>query len=468
MTIRVVLPALVCVLLAAGSADAAPRALAPMTFGTMAAALAGEHVLVAEQRARGARLEVRALPIDGGPARIVFSITAPPGEMVAPHQLAASPQRAAMVVAFWRSGGNTELQHFATGADGAWRPLGPRREHGDHNGVGFVRVDGDRVFADDGIDPPKADGQRIGIAVHDPDRRVLSLPSDARIAGDMAAFAATGADGRSTLTVVNWRTGAQLWSTKLDRSLADVRVRDDGSAVVSVIDEIPGQAAAGSNVALLEIAPDGTRKELARDVTLEAVAGRRVVVGRANGLAVLEPTGLLRRIGVPTRRSRIVLAADERHVLWEANGCLLITGITDAPASEPGPGPCRRSEFEVVTKRLRIARTVTVRLRCVAAPAGGCRTTVRLLESLPSGRFRKASPPTRVTIPVGKKGSVTLTLSPKHRARLKRTDPSAVAIELRHPDGTFERHPVIRWPDGRRMRSSPRPRRPLRDFRRWT
>ena len=86
------------------------------------------------------------------------------------------------------------------------------------------------------------------------------------------------------------------------------------------------------------------------------------------------------------------LVADAEHVAWIANDCLLVAPVTAARATVPGPGgPCPRSELQVLyNSPLKAARTLPVKLQCVAAPTR-CRGTVRFAGYSAKHRFDIAS-----------------------------------------------------------------------------
>jgi hypothetical protein len=93
------------------------------------------------------------------------------------------------------------------------------------------------------------------------------------------------------------------------------------------------------------------------------------------------------------------LAADDRHVLWTANGCLLAADLTDPDMGPANAGPCVRSEIAATNRSQPLAHTLTVRLRCVYAPRR-CRGSVRLM-----GTTR------RFAIAAGRTGTVRLPLT---------------------------------------------------------
>jgi hypothetical protein len=219
--------------------------------------------------------------------------------------------------------------------------------------------------------------------------------------------------------VANWPTGEQVSSTdsprpdrRPPRALRRPRSGDGGRRAY-------------------EIAPGGDPRRLARDVFAPGFAGDRVLFYRGGGIRVLDPGAAPRVFGIPTAQlERFV--ADERNVLWSANGCLLVAPITNARASEPGPGPCERSEFALPAQSLIKGQTVPVRLRCVAASPSGCRGTLRLLV-----QNHVASSARTLLIPAGQSRTVRVRLTRTGLARIERAGIASVEVAL--PDGRRQR-----------------------------
>jgi hypothetical protein len=185
-------------------------------------------------------------------------------------------------------------------------------------------------------------------------------------AGDMEARI-EGVD-EATLVVRNWRTGAQR-ITRLRDGAQSVDVRPDGTAVV-------GFEGGG----ILRVAPDGALSIVARDGERPQFAGDRVVYVDGERLMAVDPGAPPRPVGVPSA-SIDAFDADDRHVLWTANGCLLVADLAAPAADAPDAGVCARSEFELDPHadnvRIRPDRSVRLHVRCVAAP-GECRGTLRV------------------------------------------------------------------------------------------
>ena len=127
-----------------------------------------------------------------------------------------------------------------------------------------------------------------------------------------------------------------------------------------------------------------------------------------------------RHLGAPTESAR-ELAADDRHVLWTANGCLLSADVTDPDTGPPARGPCPRSEIAERSRSQPLTRTLKVRLRCVYAPSR-CRGTIRLMGT--TRRFAVAAGHTgTVRVPLTAAAFRTL----EHR-RAHPTDPRDTSI----------------------------------------
>jgi hypothetical protein len=236
----------------------------------------------------------------------------------------------------------------------------------------------------------------------------------------------TGED-EHTLVIRNWRTGAQR-SVDLGDGATSADVRPDGTAVVGF-----------DGGGILRVAPDGTPSVVSRSGERPKLAGDRIVYVDGEHLMVADPTP--RAIGV---RSASIdqFDADANHVLWTANGCLLVADIA-APASPvPDPGICTRTEFQLdphsVSLRVRANRAVVLRVRCVAAP-GACHGTLRV-----SARGRRG-PALRFSVGAGKRATLNPRL-PKTRRGFVTVRPRAVVVD---PDG---RRTIVSRTYGARVR----------------
>jgi hypothetical protein len=197
--------------------------------------------------------------------------------------------------------------------------------------------------------------------------------------------------GGRRVIVKNWRTGAEHAVADFSEHVTPAALKPDGTTVVtaamtgSVFVWTPGSAA---------------RRLATRGGARARFAGAGVVFGDTRG-----PRLNGRRLGAPTV-SAGDLAADERHVLWTANGCLIVADVTDT--GPPGPGPCPRSEIAETNRSQPLARTLKVHLRCVYAPSR-CRGTVRLMGMTQ-----------RFAIAAGRAGTVRVRLSAAAYRRLQR------------------------------------------------
>lgn len=365
---RRILGLLISLLVLAPAAQAAPRPL--MTLGEHEdVALAGDRVLFTHTR--GNTVEVRALPLAGGAPLTVFSVTlAAPAGFKTPDdiRLTASWQRAVLFVAYDNSISFywDQTQVFAGTPTGDWAPVTPMRD------LDHLPLAGD-AYAEDGriiaVEKFKDDGVNdYQVVSYDPARQVLDgVEEGDRLAGDLVA-STVGATLRGgvharRVIVTNRRTGQVLTDEKLIDHVQDLALRPDGTVFFTHLGRIR------------ELTPGATSPhDLARDARYPTVSGDRLVFARPDGLRVREANGQTRAFGIPTANPGPP-QADAANVLWRANGCVLVAAITDPPASEPGPGPCARAELSLVRGNRKTGR---VRLRCVAAPAEGCRGAVQL------------------------------------------------------------------------------------------
>ena len=334
------------------------------------AVLAGDTILVAS----GPR--VVAFP----QRKLVFSTAT--GDIT----LAASPLRVAAIVQGTHGG-----QAFSGPPLGPWTALGD---------VGAARneVDGDRLFTTEfGEMQPK-------VVVRDPDPHELAgVTSAATFAGELALIATPG-----KLTVSEWRTGVVHNVLAVPTGVESFDLRPDGRVAYS-LDDGDG----------LYVAPaGGPARRIANHAERTRFAGERILFYDGNTLKLVEPDGRIRPFGVPTTKLS-GLDADERRVLWNANGCLLVAPITDGPSLAPGPGPCPRSEVAVPSAHADVGRKVILRVRCVAAPKR-CTGTVKV-DHLGHRRF---------SIPTG--ATRAITFKPSRRANyygvVARTDDGSETV----------------------------------------
>ena len=388
--------------LCAAPAHAAPRALALLPVNDdnqgSAIALAGDHVLYV--RIEGRTLRVYSVPVTGGTPKVIFTRTGAAGETVF-GSLAASAQRVGLI---YSHGGEPVDQVFAGPPTG---PLEPITEPiTDYPFPLTVQVDGDRVFE------ARFTGTSFfaHLFVHDPAEREvpfddLDQPNSAVIAGDLVAYR-TPFEEWNQLVVRDWRTGAVRSTTDLGQPIQEIRLRPDGRTAVELNNG--------------ELRFDGHK--VANQGFHPRFAGDRLVYFGRSGLHVRDADGRIRAFGTTTINPG-EMVADAEHVAWIANDCLLVAPVTAARATVPGPGgPCPRSELQVLyNSPLKAARTLPVKLQCVAAPTR-CRGTVRFAGYSATHRFDIAS---------GHTGTVRLPLT----HALKRHGPTEFMAEARTDDG---------------------------------
>jgi hypothetical protein len=360
----------------AAPAQAVPRALLQRPGD---AALAGDQLLFA--RTAGRDLDVYSMPLTGGPRTSVFAFTAPEGATPS-SRLAASAQRAAITVT--TADDTSDLataQAFSGPPGGGWAALGPQRRLKDD----FVfpwqhQVDGERLFTFE----LRGGLKDNVVVVRDPEAHEYGLPLDAVFAGDLVAYSR----GDRELVVADWRTGATRSVTDLPDPADRIALRADGRV-----------AAVTSEGALY----DGPRRLTGRADDV-AFAGDRIIFSHGSALRVIEPGGRVRAFGVPTEYLE-GFKTDGTRVLWWTEQCLLLADASEPAAPAIGSGPCPRSEavIDEDADDAPVARTVPVRVTCVAAPHR-CRGTVRLTR----GRLKTAK--VRFRVPAGRTRAVTVRL----------------------------------------------------------
>ena len=145
-------------------------------------------------------------------------------------------------------------------------------------------------------------------------------------------------------------------------------------------------------------------------------------------------------------------ATDGSRVFWWANGCLLVDDVSAPPAAAPGPGPCPRSELALANRSSpHLARTLPVKLRCVAAPRA-CRGAVRLTTvARPSTAAKAISRRLRFSIPAGQARRLHVPLTGRGYRILRRK------IARANAPSEFERDVFVvvdaRTDDGARLQS---------------
>jgi hypothetical protein len=402
--------ALVLALLFPAAARAEVRPLAPIA-GSTSIALAGEQALFTQ--IKGRTIEVNAVPLTGGPVTRVFGNTVPKG-WDPDVQLAASAQRAALVIVLTQGEETITTQAFSGPLGAPWSSLGPRTRLLEGTNIGRVQVDGDRLFTQE----LRGSLTNLGATVYDPQPHDIPFyspldASDVVFSGDLMAFS-TGGDsedlgGGPHVVVKNWRTGVEVRSTDLKQSAETAALRPDGAVLTR-----------SGPITLWE--PGAEPRELAQDAANVAFAGGRPAYTGDGGVRIG-----LRRVGPPTRGGSAI-AGDDRHVLWEANDCLIVADVTDGSTGALGPGPCKRSEIASVGfNTQKLARTLRVPVACVVAPTS-CTGTVQLPGLSGKHRFSIAS---------GKAGKVRVPLTAAGYAALRRRHGiHDVGAVIRTDDGT--------------------------------
>ncbi|WP_028062057.1 hypothetical protein [Solirubrobacter soli] len=387
------------VLLSAAPAQAAPR---PLARNPTAAALAGDTVLYTQ--VTGRRLRVLAQPYTGGTPTEVFRRTAPRGRIVS-AQLAASPQQAALLMTTddGSAFGATDL--FAGPPTGPWTRLFPSAE-------GMLpfrnQVVGEAVFTSE----LRGEFDVGAVVVRDPAPHVVEhIPPEIAYSAVFAGrFVAFTDDLR--IVVQDWRTGEPFSTVVVPDPVDEIALRDDGRMVYRT-----------DQHELYE----GQRKLAQADGNV-AFAGDRLVYQRGFDLRVLEPDGRNRRFGVHTEELD-GFTTDGTRVLWWANGCLLTADVAELAVDAIAPGACPRSEVKLGENTdLPLRRTVSVPVRCVAAPRE-CRGTMRVRDGA------RVAARARFAVPSGHSRRVRITLSARTYAHARRKGSAHLPVELRTDDG---------------------------------
>jgi hypothetical protein len=192
-------------------AYAEPRALldAPRAQDV---AVASAEFLVAESTSRGG-VRLRAVPVAGGPARVVFEVPPRGRGWTSVLRLASSAQLTALLVAHLDPNGNFRDWRVYAGP-----PAGPLAliQRGRRTGTGRtwtpldIDVHGDRLL----IQELRQPWFSFRLTVRAPDGTAPPVPQGrfgmpTAVAGDLLAYVgATGrADGRAVIRLIDWRTG---------------------------------------------------------------------------------------------------------------------------------------------------------------------------------------------------------------------------------------------------------------------
>lgn len=460
---------------AAPRTEAAPRALAA---GAEDAALAGDAALLARlefsQREEQGRFTVSRVPLTGGGSAATIFRSTPLGALRI-LSFAASPA----VVGVTATPEDDEQGGPVSGLFGgpAAGPLGvlePVRAGRPGTPVPReVQADGGRLFVGARSD---LDDDTLGYTVREsggPPRSVgLPLGAErAAFTGDLVAYATergrpspalerADAEGRigpcridaasspQRLVVAEWRTGVQRATAAIPTGIESLDVSPSGAVAV-------GEPCGG----VLELRPGrGLRRVTGSNPPpwpglAPRFAGERIVFVRGDRrsglrrLIVAEPDTRSRTFGVPSF-GIASLDADERRVLWRANGCTLVADVQAPPARAPAAGPCARTDVSVERgavsgprTTVRRGRRVAVRLACAAAPPPGCRGTLRLATTDGDGAARVSSR-VRFQVRVGDRRRIVVRLTRRAHAALRSgrsTQLTAIAVTV-DPDGRRARH----------------------------
>ncbi|CAA9483695.1 MAG: hypothetical protein AVDCRST_MAG30-951 [uncultured Solirubrobacteraceae bacterium] len=425
--------------LPAPAAQAAPTALA-RAAPEQELALAGDAALVS--RVAGRDLSIVALGPGG--ERTVGVRRVPAGASPDARLTASASRIGLIVITETRRSDLASAELLSGPAAGPLAPLGPVVSS---RGSGMLPVgalvDGDRLIET----RIRADLGRIDHRVHEPGREPLAvtLPEDSSVdafAGDLIAYTRRGpgqpaGDEDRVLVVAEWRTGAIRSRTPVPGGIESVDVAADGSALV-------GEDGGG----VLEVAPGGAGvRRISRDGLRPQFAGRAAVYLRSgpregdDRLAIAAPGAAPRPFGV--RSAEIgSFAADERRVVWAANGCVLSAPLDAPAAAAPDPGPCPRSELyfdDELSQRVGRDGRVPLLLRCIAAAPPGCVGRVELRGDAGDRRLGSA----RFAIPAATRRRIVVRLDRRARAAVRRESRLGLGAGL-------EVRAVTVDPDGRR------------------
>jgi len=418
------------------AALAALAATAPTPLGpapNAGFALAGDHALLANvDPVTENQLRVSAVPLTGGAAAPVFALDGPPDTWVTLRLAASATRAAATIEVEPEDGDQPTTRQMVTGpALGPWTAVAPPASAApyplDH------RVDGDRIFTTELREPQAG----FAVVARDPDPHDVPVTglgaAIAAFAGDLMAYPATKPGDREDdlgrrLVIADWRTGAIRRTVDLPGGFSQLALRADGR--VAVVQEDPGT--------LFDIRPDRPPKPYRVRAESPRFAGDHVVFTDTarDRPYVLDPDGTVRPFGAPTQSYR-GFVADDTHVAWIANDCLLVAPVTARVTDPPGPGPCSRGEVEVAEEAEqtpKFARTIPARLHCVTAPTR-CKGTVNLVwtQGDTVRTTLKVTSGTRFSIPTKRTRTVRIRLNQAGhralRAHFKRHRRATLAVE---------------------------------------
>lgn len=401
----------------AGTATQAAGVTRP---GATALTLAGDQALFVLGSERLKKL--LTIAIDGSSRAVERLQFRTPGSAGVAVKLDASP---AVSAALFSTLDQNPLMAAFTGPPlGPLAPLGPLRGLTSGEFVPFdVQIAGDRLFVlEQRINPRAArltlrDASGAGAVVTS-----LALAREDRpvVAGELVAVVRRpvrpAAGRRSEVTIQGWRTGAGRRVVNVPTEVESMDLHPAGRIVVNDVRGTIG-----------EIGVDGAFRRITRSGRLAAYAGNAIVYvtgGRVQQLMVAGRDRLPRPLGVPSAEID-GFAADARHVVWSAHGCLLVADLSAGSSLQLPPGPCPRAEValdrQASSIRLRAGGRVVVPVRCVAAPAEGCRGRVGLtanaVTSTRTSKTRLGSAALRIA--PGARKSISVRLS-DHGAALVR------------------------------------------------
>ncbi len=388
------LAALAALAAAAPAHAAEPVALAvPAPSSGVAVVIAGDEVLFAE-RPRVDVVRVRAVRPG---SRATTRLERSPRDPEAPLSLAASPARAAVVLAGDLFGGPLA---------GPFAPLSTAATGAAVTGDDLITTERPgRVVVRDlsGRSPgsvlvPGAEGELLG--------RV-------RAAGAFVAYA-TRTEERDTVIVVDRRTGAETLRIALPRTLDDFDVQADGKLAVAVPRTrdatAVGWAAAGRpGVRDVAVAARQTPVRIAGD----RIAFVRPAGGEGTEAAMTDLEGFAGPASFPAAAIGS-LDFDGDRLAFATASCVYVAraaGLTVRAA--PPAGPCARAWADLTAPRSAALsarnRTLRYAVACSMAPAGGCRGTLRLTFSRRGGGTATLLR-ARVAVPRGARETVAVRL----------------------------------------------------------
>jgi hypothetical protein len=353
--------------------------------GATALALAGDQALFVIGTER--RKKLHSIAIDGSSRAVDRLHFLTPGNAGIAVRLDASSQLSA---ALFSTLDQDPLMVAFTGPPlGPLAALAPLRGLTSGEFVPFdVQVAGDTLFVLEQRIRPRAARLMVRNAGGG-SAQVTSLPLTREdrpiIAGELAAVvrrpSRPAAGKLSEVMIQRWRTGAGRRFVSVPIEVDSMDLHPGGRIVVN---DVSGTIA--------ELGVDGAVRLIARSGTRPAYAGNAIVYvtgDRIQTLMVTAPNRPPRPLGVPSAQID-GFAADARRVVWSAHGCLLAADLSARSSLRLPRGPCPRAEVALDRRassiRLRSGGRVAVPVRCIAAPAEGCRGRVRLTAIVRTSR----------------------------------------------------------------------------------